>query len=171
MLGRFNKRSIVQQLQGFIQGWRKIEGPCFGSIDGGPCEDVFFKHSWDPEPRQYGPFLTRKEFNQGVVQALCNSRPNGKLTKKDEPLVEKILALGKSGESERKVFTHGDLHQSNIMVDENVITGVIDWGAAGYSIMAREYFGLRWQALGLEWRDLISTIVEADEYGFWAEVD
>lgn len=95
-----------------------------------------------------------------MVQALYNSRPNGKLTKKDEPLVEKILALGKSGESERKVFTHGDLHQSNIMVDENVITGVIDWGAAGYSIMAREYFGLRWQALGLEWRDLISTIVK-----------
>lgn len=164
------KRSIVQQLQGFIQEWRKIEGPCFGSIDGGPCEDVFFKHSWEPEPRRYGPFLTRKEFNQGVVEALCNSRPNGKLAK-DEPLAERILDSGKDGESERKVFMHGDLHQNNIMVDENVITRVIYWGAAGYSIMAREYFGLRWQALDLEWRDLISTTVEADEYDFWAEVN
>lgn len=42
------KRSIVQQLQCFIQEWRKTEEPCFGSIDGGQCEDIFFKHSWDP---------------------------------------------------------------------------------------------------------------------------
>lgn len=50
------KRSIVRQLQGFIQEWRQIEGPLFESVDGGPCEDVFFKHSWDAKLRQYGPF-------------------------------------------------------------------------------------------------------------------
>lgn len=69
------------------------------------------------------------------------------------------------------MFTHGDLHQSNIMVKGNVITGVIDWGAAGYSISARAYFCLRWQALDLDWRDLISTVLEDDEYDFWAEVN
>ena len=166
-----SKRSIVQQLRDFIQEWRKIEGPYFGPVDGGPCEDVFFKHSWNPEPRQYGPFSTRKDFNQGLLEALCNSRPNGKLTEKDEPLAKKILASGNDGQGDRKAFTHGDLHQSNIMVEDNTITGVIDWGTAGYSIMAREYFGIRWQALDLEWRNLTSTIVEADEYNFWAEVN
>jgi hypothetical protein len=34
------KQSIVRQLQGFIQEWRQIEGTLFGSVDGGPCEDV-----------------------------------------------------------------------------------------------------------------------------------
>lgn len=58
------------------------------------------------------------------------------------------------------MLTHGDLHQSNNMLKDNVIAGVIDWGAAGYSILARGYFRLRWQALDLDWRDLISTILE-----------
>jgi aminoglycoside phosphotransferase len=57
------------------------------------------------------------------------------------------------------------------MVKDNVITGIIDWGVAGYSISAREYFCLRWQALDLDWRDLTSTILDVDEYDFWAEVN
>lgn len=161
--------SIVQQLKGFIQEWRQIEGPFFGSIDGGPCEDVLFQHSWDAETRRYGPFSTRKEFNQGVVEALRYSRPNGELTTRDLPLAERILAS--SSQDERKVLTHGDLHQSNIIVDGEVVTGIIDWGAAGYSTSAREYFCLRWQALDPEWRDLIPTILDDDEYEFWAEVN
>jgi aminoglycoside phosphotransferase len=168
-LTRDGKSSIVRQLGGFIREWRQIEGPFFGSIDGGSCEDVLFQHPWDAKPRRYGPFLTRKEFNQGVVEALRNSRPNTQLTKRDKPLVEKILVSG--DQDETKVLTHGDLHQSNIIVNENVVTGIIDWGAAGYSISAREYFCLRWQAIDLEWRDLISTILDVDEYEFWAEVN
>ncbi|KAI9375790.1 kinase-like protein [Aspergillus egyptiacus] len=163
------KGSIVRQLGGFIQEWRQIQGPLFGSIDGGPCEDILFQHPWDSESRSYGPFRTRREFNQGVVEALRYSRPNAQLTKRDEPLVERILVSG--GQDERKVFTHGDLHQSNIMVDGNVISGIIDWGAAGYSIPAREYFCLRWQALDLDWRDLVSGILEVDEYDLWADVN
>ena len=135
-LTRDSKNSIIRQLDSFIREWRQIEGPYFGSIDGGPCEDIIFQHSWDAKSRHYGPFSTRKEFNQGVVTALRYSRPNAQLTKKDEPLVEKILVSG--DQDERKVLTHGDLHQSNIIVDGDVITGIIDWGAAGYSISARD---------------------------------
>ena len=85
------------------------------------------------------------------------------------PLVEKILES--SSRDKRKVFTHGDLHQSNIMVNGDTISGIIDWGAAGYSVSAREYFCLRWQAYDFEWRDLISNLLETDEYEFWAEVN
>jgi aminoglycoside phosphotransferase len=113
--------------------------------------------------------LTRKEFNQGVVEALRYARPNAQLTKRDEPLVERILVSGDHDET--KVLTHGDLHQSNIIVNGSVVTGIIDWGAAGYSISAREYFCIRWQALDLEWRDLTSTILDVDECEFWAEVN
>lgn len=82
---------------------------------------------------------------------------------------ERILASG--CQDERKVLTHVDLHPSNIMVKANVMTGIVDWGVAGYSITAREYFGLQWQALDSEWRALISTIFEVDEYQFWAKVN
>ncbi|KAJ5701220.1 protein kinase-like protein [Penicillium malachiteum] len=113
-----------------IQDWRQIEGPLFGSIDSGPCEDVLFQRSWDAKSRRYGPFLTRNEFNQGVVEALRYSRPNAQLTKRDEPLVQRILASG--GRDERKLLTHGDLHQSNIIESGDTTTGIIDWGASGY---------------------------------------
>ena len=83
-----------------------------------------------------------------MVDALHNLRPYAQLTQRDKPLVKKILAS--SSWDERKVFTHGDLHRSNIIVNGNVIMGIIDWGAAGYSISAREYFCLRCQALDPE---------------------
>lgn len=166
-----SRKSIARQLQGYIQEWRKIEGSFLGSVDGGPCEDIIFKHPWEAENYRYGPFQTRKDFNQGVIEALRNSRPNGKLNKKDHLLTERILASGQNGQDERKIFTHGDLHQSNIMVKDDAISGIIDWGAAGYSVAAREYFCLRWSAMDETWRELASAILEDDEYDFWAEVN
>lgn len=70
-----SKTSIVRQLESFILEWRQIEGPLFGSIDGGPCEDVLFKYPWDAEYRYYGPFLTRKEFNQGWLRLSVTPDP------------------------------------------------------------------------------------------------
>jgi aminoglycoside phosphotransferase (APT) family kinase protein len=170
-LSRDSMESITKQLHYYVQQWRKIEGTFLGSVDGGPCEDVIFKHPWEAKTYRYGPFQTRRGFNQGVVEALRKSRPNGKLSEKDYVLVERILASGNHGQDERKVFTHGDLHQSNIIIENNVIAGIVDWGAAGYSIAAREYFGLKWSALDLVWRDLSSTVLQADEYEFWAGVN
>lgn len=90
---------------------------------------------------QYGPFLTRKVFNQGMVEALQNSRPNKRPTEKDAPFAQELLASG--SEEDIKVLTHGDLHPSNILGQDAMIRGIVHWGAAGYSILAREYFCLR----------------------------
>lgn len=168
-LTRYSKESIVQQLSGFFQEWRQIEGPLFGSIDGGPCEHILFHHSWDAEPWQYGPFSMRKELNKEVIKAFGYARPNGQPTKRDMPLMEKIHES--SSRDERKVLTHGGLHRSNIMVNGGTISGIIDWGAAGYSVSAREYFCLRWQAYDFEWRDLVPTILQTDNFDFWTEVN
>lgn len=113
--------------------------------------------------------LNKKGIQSRVVEALRYARPNAQLTKRDEPLVERILVS--HSQDERKVLTHGNLHQSHIIVNGDIITGIIDWSAAGYSISAREYFCLQWQALDLEWRKLIPTILETDEYEFWNEVN
>jgi hypothetical protein len=51
------------------------------------------------------------------------------------------------------------------------VTGIIDWSAAGYSISAREYFFLLWQALDPDWSDQISTILDVDGYEFWAAIN
>lgn len=52
-----------------------------------------------------------------------------------------------TNQEEVKILTHGDMDQSNIMIRDGKIIGIIDWGAAGYSVPEREYYALRWPAL------------------------
>jgi aminoglycoside phosphotransferase (APT) family kinase protein len=69
------------------------------------------------------------------------------------------------------MLIHGDLHPTNIIIDDGKVAGIIDWGAAGYSIAAREYFGLVWMTMDSSWRKSASTILPSDEYEFWAKVN
>ncbi|RJE19912.1 Phosphotransferase enzyme family [Aspergillus sclerotialis] len=149
-----SQKSITKQLNAYIHQWRNIEA------------------SWEGESYQYGPFQLRKEFNEGVVLALKRSRPKGDLVNEEDHLLAKrILASGEHGQDERKIFTHGDLNPSNIIIDGDNMAGIVDWGVAGYSIAAREHFGMRWATNDPSWRDLSSTILPSDEYAFWVEVN
>lgn len=171
-LSEDSQQCILEQLRAYIHEWRRVEGTFFGSIDQGPCEDIVFKHPWGEQNQQYGPYQTRKAFNQGVVDALKNSRPGGQLVDEDDYcLAKEILASGENGQDERKILTHGDLHPTNIIINDGKVAGIIDWGAAGYSIAAREYFGLVWATPDSLWRRLASTILPSDEYDFWAKVN
>ncbi|KAK1142361.1 hypothetical protein N8T08_007913 [Aspergillus melleus] len=170
-LPRVVKESLARELRGYIQQWRQIRGPFFGTVDGGPCQDVVFKHAWENKEYDYGPFTSRQEFNLGMVEALRKSRPNLTLeTEEDTLFAEELLGSG-VGQTDTRVFTHGDLDQSNIMVRDGKISGIIDWGAAGYSVPEREYFGLRWPTLDLDWRELSTSILPSDGYEFWKNVN
>lgn len=164
------KLSITEQLCDYIKQWRQLKGLFFGTVDGGPCQDIIFKHPWENKEYEYGPYSTREEFNKGMVEALQRSRPNQKLTKKDQFFTERLLS-SRSGEEQMKVFTHGDLNQSNIIIQNGVITGIVDWGTAGYSVLAREYFCLRWTAMDPEWIEPFSAVLPTNEYKFWEEVN
>ncbi|PYH92597.1 hypothetical protein BO71DRAFT_442325 [Aspergillus ellipticus CBS 707.79] len=173
-LPRALKESLSCQLRDYVARWRQIQGPFYGTVDGGPCLDVVFQHSWENVRSRYGPFASRSAFNEGMVQALRNSRPGGRLTKRDERFADRLLASGsgeEGGGEEMMVLTHGDLHPSNILVQDGVITGIVDWGAAGYSVSEREYFCLRWSALDPEWIELSTSILPSDGYDFWKEVN
>ncbi|KAE8150639.1 hypothetical protein BDV25DRAFT_129402 [Aspergillus avenaceus] len=113
--------SILRQLRDHMAEWREVQGDVFGSVNGPPCDDIIFKHPWG---------------RQSAVTALTNTRPYGQLVDEiDRRLAEEILSSGDDGEDERKIFTHGGLHPSNItFVEGDNITGIIDWGAAGYSV-------------------------------------
>lgn len=167
------KAALAEELRGYIQQWRQIRGSFFGTVDGGPCQDVIFKHPWENKEYDYGPFVSRGDFNAGMVEALKKSRPSATLeTAEDELFAEELLASGQDlAEPETRVFTHGDLDQSNILVRDGRISGIIDWGAAGYSVPEREYFGLRWPTLDQEWRDLSTSILPPDGYEYWTTVN
>jgi hypothetical protein len=60
-------------------------------------------HPWGNQDYQYGPFQTRKEFNQGVVEALKDARPGGQLVDEDDyHLAGEVLALGENGKMREK---------------------------------------------------------------------
>jgi aminoglycoside phosphotransferase len=170
-LPRTLKESFAQELRGYIQQWRQIKGSFFGTVDNGPCRESVFQHPWENKVYHYGPFTSRKDFNKGMVEALANSRPNQKLeTEQDKLFAEELLMSGIDQE-EVKVLTHGDLDQSNIMVRDGKITGIIDWGAAGYSVPEREYYALRWPALDSDWRELSTSILPPDGYDYWYNIN
>ncbi|PLB44965.1 hypothetical protein P170DRAFT_270844 [Aspergillus steynii IBT 23096] len=170
-LPRAVKKALARELRGYIQQWRQLRGSFFGSVDGGPCQDVIFKHPWENREYDYGPFASREDFNIGMVEALRRSRPNLTLeTDEDARFAEELLLSG-AGQTETCIFTHGDLDQSNIIVRDGKISGIIDWGVAGYSVPEREYFGLRWPTLDEEWRDLSTSILPPDGYEYWKTVN
>ena len=58
-LSEDTKDRIAKQLHVYVEEWRRIEGQFYGTIDGGPCEDIVFKHPFRGEPLPYGPYKTR----------------------------------------------------------------------------------------------------------------
>ncbi|KAL1616233.1 hypothetical protein SLS54_008526 [Diplodia seriata] len=147
-----------------------------GSGPGGPCEDIVFKHlclASPGEQKTYGPFGSRAEYNEGVVEALRNSRTTGELSEADEPLVARIRA---EDESDEKVFTHGDLQPVNIMVDPKTlrITGILDWETAGYSPPEREYCEGRSRGREEVWRRELDSLFDdpiKEKYKLWRDID
>lgn len=47
------------------------------------------------------------------------------------------------------IFSHGDFHLYNILVDESLkVTRIVDWQAAGFSINERDYLEARLRSRG-----------------------
>jgi aminoglycoside phosphotransferase len=102
----------------------------------------------------YGPYRTRSEYNAGIKNALQMLRPPGTFDKRDEALLDKIETF----KDPVIIFTHGDLHRSNILVKDGKISGIIDWGCSGYSIEDREYYEARSRARSPKWRAALGSI-------------
>ncbi|KAK6338965.1 hypothetical protein TWF696_009763 [Orbilia brochopaga] len=155
---------VASQLRRYIHEWQSLTSDFYGTVIHGPCEEAFFTHNSMRSPDKinpkYGPYSSREEYNAGLLEALANSRPIGIRDKRQELAEEKIRAL----EGEQKVFSHGDLHMDNIMVNDSIdITGIIDWDTACFSIPEREFFEMRNRAITPSWIKAIESIFSDDE--------
>ncbi|KAF2624795.1 hypothetical protein BU25DRAFT_450529 [Macroventuria anomochaeta] len=106
--------------------------------------------------RGYGPFKSRAEYYNGLIDALRNSRPGGEFDDNDVHLIERIQRLGNG----RAVFCHGDLTPDNILVDDRLnVVGIVDMGVSGFSIHEREYFEAKSRARNPVWSSMIEHII------------
>jgi hypothetical protein len=165
--------SVIQQLRIYVTELRGIEGEFIGAVDGGPCDEILFKHPWGSGSPTYGPFWSRQEFNRGVAAALRRSRPDKVFTEADKALEEEILASGSGYSEEGMVMTHGDLNQGNIIVRDGMVVGIVDWGAAGYSIPEMEYFSAKLTSDEISWDTAIKSFIPPfeKESAFWQKVN
>ncbi|KAF7191958.1 hypothetical protein HII31_06603 [Pseudocercospora fuligena] len=161
-LSPVHRSSLVSQLRDIVQELGSLRGDFFGALWEKPCMDVFFNHfPFKNVKISYGPFKNRREYNQGLIDALLNARPEGAFDEVEQDVAEQLLRLT----DDTKVFSHGDLHLGNILVDEetNSITGIIDWEGAGFSIRGREYFEAKCRARDPEWSAALDEIFDENE--------
>ncbi|KAL4808967.1 kinase-like domain-containing protein [Aspergillus unguis] len=174
--------AIARQLKGYIAEWRAFRSSFIGSVGGGPCRDIIFRHPWDyRSTRTYGPFDSFEAYKAGVVEAFRASRPNANVWYEDEEaLKEKILASSLPLVDGRPItsstlglLTHGDLHPGNIMVKDGAITGILDWGESGYSVPEREFFAAKRICMDEKWSGMIDECIPLfdKEYQLMDEVD
>ena len=150
------KATIVRQMNHYMAELATLPGDFYGALWESHLADIFFHHfPFRNEKIQYGPYFSRQEYDNGLVAALANSRPDQTLSASDQALAEKLLRL----DDERRVFSHGDLHLNNIIIDDSGrITGIVDWEGAGFSIPGRDYYEAKTRARKKEWTEALSCV-------------
>ncbi|TGO53508.1 hypothetical protein BCON_0122g00250 [Botryotinia convoluta] len=111
------RNCLADDLAGYVAQLRKIPNPTAYMISdtlGGPV----FDHRI-PNNGIGGPFNTEADFNNFLVGHI-DSTPDRALGEENVP------------RNHRSVFTHSDLHWSNILVDQGKLSGTIDWECAGF---------------------------------------
>ncbi len=112
------KHSICHQLREILDTMRKAEWPStfIGSCDGGPVLDARLYGI-----KKGGPFRNEEELNKFILD-IHDLTP--------QPIRDTLTKHQRT--DHRIVFSHGDLHQGNVMVKDGKITGLIDWELAGW---------------------------------------
>lgn len=112
------KRDICHQLRGILDKMRQAEWPgtSIGSCEGGPVFDS----------RLCGikigaPCRNEEELNKLILD-IYDQTP--------QPMRETLIKHQRK--DHRIVFSHGDLHQNNILVKDGKITALLDWELAGW---------------------------------------
>jgi len=140
-----NHDKAIQQLKGYVEQLRSIKSHFIGGVDGSPCRDGMFATAWGSEQPSYGPFDSEASFNEGIVQALENRLPpdlrgnkdvESKLYNMEYINRQRVRAL----KGHEIVFTHGDLHPSNMLVRKDGTVVLLDWGSAGFWPEYWEYY-------------------------------
>ncbi|RVD83814.1 uncharacterized protein DFL_005588 [Arthrobotrys flagrans] len=133
------RESICQCLKKMVSSLKRLkQGPedrFIGSISRGPIRDIILS---SPNLPPAGPFTTVREFHNWFD---CLSRPREQRDHSPDPLRAHLL------DDSEIVFTHGDLHPSNILIsypkkdDENgnlikrdsgFVLSIIDWHQSGW---------------------------------------
>ncbi|PYH43183.1 APH-domain-containing protein [Aspergillus saccharolyticus JOP 1030-1] len=164
------KTDIAKQVAEVRQRLRALTAPSIQSAGGGAC--------YPPFPcyvgcRADGPWHSDAELQETLRARLTEDTPCGLPDKIVDNLLARMPTCGPY------VLTHGDLHLTNIMVQEGKLTGIIDWEYAAYYPVWLEYVLVSSQSNcpdDAEWKALLREELDAhgdgypDAVRFWDDV-
>lgn len=134
-LSLFMQFRIACTLRCYIKQLRRLSGSRPGTVDGGVVDGVLF------EGEERGPFQTSRDFrifcelvSHCGWEAVVGDYRRGLRSDIPSPPVE--------GDEWPLVFTHGDLHLSNLILSKDGVLWVIDWAHSGYYPVWMESVGL-----------------------------
>ncbi|KAI9657345.1 MAG: hypothetical protein M1821_003025 [Bathelium mastoideum] len=137
------KRMICKQLHNCVKSWRKLRqksAPYFvGNITGGGLRDIIFRDAGD---LQAGPFKEIASFHTFFARYSCRLHPEWN-PRRDFP---ELVGLT---DNRPVVFTHSDLHPSNIVISKRDktpprVVAIIDWHQSGWYPSDWEWLKSQW---------------------------
>jgi aminoglycoside phosphotransferase len=143
-LGPDDLQSLADEMKGYLDQMRSLrvtdcEGSEFiGSVGRKPCLDFIFTYGME----ENGPFLTEEDMHDNILRRYGRGFEDSGDCYLDlfRGMVQRMLK-----EHPHKIcFTHADLASRNIMIENGHISGIIDWGQAGWYPEYWEYVKLMW---------------------------
>jgi len=133
-----SKSRLLAHLKLMLDELRTLEPPPGTGVQnvlGGPLRDL--RVIWPPET--FGPFPTTEKFLKWLRFDWEVHEIHDKCTSKQAwEIWNNIAVIHRSRDWPLK-FTHGDLNWSNIFVQGDRVTGIIDWGTSGWYPSFWEY--------------------------------
>lgn len=153
------RQKIAEQLKTYMDELRAIPSPSscyFGSLETHICIDM--RQLTRLNIGENRLISSEAEFNKFIMTDLLS----------DYPTEYYDMLLSMMRQDHKVVLTHGDFHPRNIMVEDTVITGIIDWECAGWYPEYWEYVkALTSVGPVVDWWRYLTTIIDP-WYAEWA---
>ena len=146
-----SKGRLLEQLRDYIQEMRILK-PTSGKVEGVDGSKVYDMRI-PGGVRGFGPFDTIRNFHSFLTA--------GTTTSPDQfPDVNELITMYEDAEYTTR-FTHGDLSSTNILVDGDKVTGIVDWDTCGWYPEYWEYI-TAWNVNPYNefWRDEVGKFLQ-----------
>ncbi|KAL2142874.1 hypothetical protein VTI28DRAFT_642 [Corynascus sepedonium] len=130
-----DRDAVKTQLRDQLARMRACSEPFIGRVGGQPVRNVYDAALVGPDS-YCGPFADEAAFDDWCLARI----PGGPLARaKWRWLLNAERKRRGARDSNRFVLTHGDLTPRNIIVQGNVVTGIVDWERSGFFPEYAEY--------------------------------
>ena len=120
-----SKAQLLEQLEKYVDEMRNLEQSRPGVVEGPDGQKLYDPKL--PGGRQgFGPFQSIRDFHYYLRRRLSGPFPGR------QELEDLVDWQDNEASNYNTCFTHGDLCSTNILVDGNKISGIVDWESAGW---------------------------------------